>query len=67
MKLTKQMEKEYIKKGGIRCPYCRSEDIQTVSSIEADDYGATQRVDCRNCKEEWTDIYKLVGIIEQEG
>lgn len=51
---------EYVRIGGVRCPHCRSEDIEGGQfEVEAGD--VWQPVWCRACGQKWEDIYKLAG------
>lgn len=52
--------KEYAKQGGVRCPVCRSANIEG-DRVEIDDSGAWQAVDCADCGAAWIDTYKLTG------
>ncbi|KKM91594.1 hypothetical protein LCGC14_1227060 [marine sediment metagenome] len=61
MKLTKEMEREYLESGGGRCPYCKSTNLNTDGFEEG---SASERVSCVNCDMEWVDCYQLVGITE---
>jgi formate dehydrogenase maturation protein FdhE len=66
MALSKEQKKDYILKGGIRCPFCNSSDI-TAGVFEGEAQG--QYVSCFNCHREWRDVYKLVDVeeIKEEG
>lgn len=44
------------------CPFCDSEDIS--AGKEFPESGTLyQEVDCNNCNETWTEVYKLVTIL----
>ena len=59
--MPKLSEEEYLRELGQVCPMCKSLDIQSNGAIETDsDYG-WQRIECRACDAEWSDVYKLVG------
>lgn len=49
---------QYVALGGIRCPFCGSQDI-VGGPFEADAGGATQEVDCSRCDKSWLDVYTL--------
>jgi hypothetical protein len=66
-KLTKKQEKEYLKFGGHRCPYCNSDNIEGEVGIEVDAFGSTQYVTCFDCDNRWMDCYKLVSILDADG
>lgn len=61
MKLTLEQIEKYIDDGGVRCPYCGSENI-TGSYPETDVGESWQDVECDDCGKEWTDLYRLVGV-----
>lgn len=61
--ITSKMKEEYLEDFGNRCPHCGTDDISSVDW----DYGTGEvwaRVHCYQCGEDWTDVYKLVGIEE---
>jgi len=58
MELTVEQVTEYVKHGGISCPYCGSRNIE-AQALEADAGGAYQRVECLSCDANWTDGYTL--------
>ena len=47
------------------CPYCKGEDI-TGGQFEADYGEAWQTVYCNTCSMTWKDIYKFVGMEEEQ-
>ena len=53
-------DKEYVKAGGLKCPYCGSNGISS-DPIEADGPNASARVSCRTCLKEWRDEFRLSG------
>lgn len=54
-------EKMYLESGGVKCPYCGSEDI-TAGEYRADGSLIWQDVLCNDCGSEWTDEYRLQGV-----
>lgn len=60
IKLAEEQVCDYFGSGGVRCPQCKSEDIEG-QHIEIDESTATQTVDCLNptCGLRWTDSYRL--------
>jgi formate dehydrogenase maturation protein FdhE len=54
---------EYIK-ASYHCPYCGSDDLD-ARGAEFDDNYCTRSIQCCSCKKEWTDIYRLVEIEEE--
>ena len=57
-------KKKYIKSGGVRCPYCGSDNI-SGGHMEVDCTGAWQDVHCDDCGKDWQDIYKMVDMEEK--
>lgn len=51
-------EEEYVRKSGLICPVCLSDQIEG-STIEIDDGYAWQNVNCTDCKSTWKDTYTL--------
>lgn len=64
--LSDEKKKEYIYDGGVRCPYCQSDDITSMGPIHLDDGGAWQQIQCNSCNKRWTDIYSLSAIEEED-
>jgi len=54
-------EVQYVKSRGLRCPYCKSSDVEAPGSVDIDSGTATQEIRCNDCEAFWTDIYHLVG------
>lgn len=52
--------KDYTKQGGVKCPNCKSEDIEGFD-VDVDFGTASQPVTCNDCGADWVDIYNLVG------
>ena len=63
MGLTNKQKRDYIKTGGVICPYCGSYHIDT-DQLEMGEK-VYQGCRCR-CGKSWTDIYTLTGIEEDE-
>ena len=59
-------QKKYIKAGGIRCPFCDSEEIDNRGDVQTDLGVAWQDVECLECHALWTDQYELVGFETDE-
>lgn len=59
--------KTYVQYGGTYCPYCNSHNI-SANEIHLCDYEESyiEETKCLNCKQTWTDIYKIVDIREHE-
>ena len=53
--------KEYVEKGGVRCPYCNRTDIESDGVVNTDVGIAWQNMSCIDCNAEWTDEYSLTG------
>lgn len=65
LKLTKKKIKEYVKSGGVSCPYCDSKDIRAGETDTQDD-AIFRNVVCENCGKQWTDEYTLTGMTIEE-
>ena len=63
--MNKDRVTKYIRSGGVKCPYCGSEEIEG-GSIEIDEGRAVQSITCLNCDKFWDDIYSLSGIHDEE-
>ncbi|HBC87082.1 MAG TPA: hypothetical protein DCZ94_09025 [Lentisphaeria bacterium] len=63
-RLTKKMRAAYLK-SPLRCPWCRSGDIDSVSELKADSGEARQSARCSKCGRCWTEFYKLARIQEE--
>ncbi len=61
--LSEEAIKSYVCGGGVRCPYCRSSDIQSAR-LEADGPAAWADAECADCGRIWRDVYRLVTVEE---
>jgi hypothetical protein len=59
-RISRPDEAQYVKEGGVSCPFCRESDIEG-SSVTIDNGIASQSIICTDCGEEWTDVYTLTG------
>ena len=64
-KLTAAAAAEYVDRGYSRCPFCKSEEIEG-GSLEVDGNHAWQEVICSACDAAWRDIYRLVGVYDED-
>ena len=64
MALTKARKKEYLKRYGMRCPYCSTEGLWVLGQPSANEECIRQDVQCGSCGKIWTDIYTLSDIEE---
>lgn len=60
MKATQQQIDRYVNLPN-HCPMCGAEQIEG-GDRDVEDGMATQRMDCKSCGSEWTDVYHLAGI-----
>ena len=60
-RLTAADARAYVAGGGIRCPYCRDDDI-SGGPVEVEAGGAWQEVTCSGCGAAWRDVYTLAGL-----
>lgn len=61
MTWTKIRNDAHVSHGGMKCPECNSDDIETGYGFEVSDAYAWQDVRCVDCDYEWTDVYVLAG------
>ena len=59
--LTHEQKQEYKQCGGIRCPLCGSENIQTIGR-ECDGAEEYVRISCKSCHAEWSDTLMIVNV-----
>lgn len=59
--LTRKQKQMYLKKGGVACPFCESEDIEG-GFVEIDEGYVTQGMNCVSCGRRWNDVYKLKAV-----
>jgi len=64
MKLTDEQKTKYLDNPS-KCPYCGS-DVEAVGGVDVDGTLGTQPICCISCDKTWQDVYRLVGIYEQE-
>ena len=66
-RLTREQKIKYLARGGCRCPFCGSHDIQGDSfDYEGDE--VSQRILCLNpkCGKSWVDVYRLMDVLDDE-
>lgn len=63
--MTPEQREKYIAQGGVRCPYCGSEDLDG-GSVQIDRGTASQDITCLDCGKEWEDTYVLVNSTVKE-
>jgi hypothetical protein len=59
--LSGKQKKAYVKSGGVRCPYCQSQDIEAGKGV-FDTGIAWLTVTCNACQEQWHEIFHLKTI-----
>lgn len=64
--MKKEQESKYIDNGGVKCPFCESDNITAHENPQFSGFGIFQDIYCMDCEKEWTDEYKLIGIEEKE-
>jgi hypothetical protein len=60
-RLTKKQRREYVDKGGVRCPFCGTENIE-ARGLKTESGAVWQDVTCLDCGEGWQDVYTLTDI-----
>jgi len=53
-------DEEYVQAGGLRCPFCRSENVSS-SDIDLDGPHGSTDDECEDCGKTWTTFYGVVG------
>jgi hypothetical protein len=58
-------DKQYVKSGGLKCPFCRSAEVTTDSQdLDGPDFSTKDH--CEACGQEWLSIYALAGYTPSE-
>ena len=60
--MTKTQQEQYLRDGGVKCPYCESMDIVVYAAGESEEGIKTEPVRCDNCQREWVDVYRLSSV-----
>ena len=57
------LKQKYLDEHGSTCPYCDSNDLETVTLIQwsAPDY-AQETEKCGNCNRKWVITYKICDV-----
>lgn len=61
-----EKNEEYIKRGGVICPYCESDNIRPTTRPQESGGDFYQDIVCGDCKKIWTDVYSLIKFEEIE-
>jgi len=64
-RLNENEVKQYVQAGGVKCPFCGSEDVEG-GSMDVDTGYVSQEVTCLECDSTWNDLYKLIDVVEIE-
>jgi len=59
---TEKRKRKYLENNGMLCLYCESDDISSDNVLWDDPF--TVVVKCDNCGKRWTDVYKLINVVE---
>ena len=59
-------EAQYVKRSGLCCPSCGSNDI-SANDLDTEGTSAWQQVSCNDCFAEWRDDFTLTGYSDLEG
>jgi transcription elongation factor Elf1 len=59
--LTQEMVRDDIDRGGARCPFCGSDEIE-AGRLDAEADSAWGPVTCTACEQEWQDVSFLGAI-----
>lgn len=52
---------EYLKTGGVHCPFCKSHNIEG-GSFEYDSTVIWQKIKCHDCGKNWIDVHDLTSV-----
>jgi hypothetical protein len=63
--MTENQKLEYLKCGGVNCPFCKSTDLHCASP-ETDGSSTSVDVECMECGTTWVDIYTLSDVVSEE-
>lgn len=59
--LTQAKQRAYIRNYGLKCPYCESTSLDS-DRVDVDHNVGHANVTCLDCKAEWVDVWRLVGV-----
>jgi hypothetical protein len=59
--LTWKDKRDYVRGGGVRCPYCQSKDLE-AGEAEFDADFAWRTITCTGCGEAWHEVFHLATI-----
>jgi transposase-like protein len=63
--LTPEKRADYIHHEYNHCPYCHSDNLDS-GNRNGDGNTMAVAIHCDSCGRDWTDIYTLTGITEEE-
>lgn len=63
--MKQRTNEEYVA-ASHQCPYCGSDHVNGIGSLEVEGDNAYQDIQCLTCKKIYTDEYKLVGYTAAE-
>ena len=64
-KISQKQAEIYIRSDGAICPFCGDSNID-AGNIEPDAGVMAQEIECLECLEKWSDVYRLVGVYDRE-
>ena len=59
-------DKEYLRHGGGKCPFCGSENLEGQGNGDTDGSDHWEEVLCLDCHKSWNDIYTLAAYAERD-
>ena len=62
-KSFQKAEKIYLKDKGLKCLMCGSDALKPIEYGVTDNHDITQKIECEDCSNTWTDVYKLHSVI----
>ena len=66
VELTEENAQDYLRCGGLGCPFCQSDQIEG-GSVEVEAGSAGQDMQCGKCCKRWRDNYRLASISTYSG
>ena len=66
MALSDEQKREYIRSGGVICPYCKQPDQVDSDAVHLENDDFVAEVRCHRCNKTWRDIYEIVDVEEIE-
>jgi transposase-like protein len=64
--VKKNAKQQYLNEGGIKCPYCKSENLKSYAVLTTTEpLLMHHKVTCLSCNKTWLDVYTLTDILTE--